>query len=201
MKSDAYSNEQIKAIGVFLSNYHSDLTYIQKFQEFIKKGKLEGYAIKGNSSLYTFLSEFQIIRNIKQGKVPEVLPIIYKFCKGKSHCSVDELAKDLKDKGITHGTATSLASKILFLNNPTQILPSDRWVKKALKRKGTSYDGYIIDLDNYKKINEKLINRCMQLIKPFALIIEKDFADIDNIDVIRENRFIDKLLWASGKAS
>jgi hypothetical protein len=189
---------QIQAIGYFFSNYYSDLTYIGNFKKF-KKGKisLKNYSIKGDHTFYNFLSEFRVARGIGKNKSAKLLKFLIEWLKRDNRNSVDQLAKELKGKKLTHGKImTSLASKILFLNDPYKILPIDNRVKKTVHQKSNSYSEYKKRLAKFIRLNKKQIDECSDNLRPFAVQLEKYFQnDIKNLEIIRRNRIIDKLLW------
>src|ERR1700753_1799401 len=119
--------KQIKAVGNFLSTYYGDLTYIANFQLY-KNGKLEfqDFIRKNSSSFYDFLIEFNVTRNFEQGKVDKLLELATEWINGLSYNSVDGFASFLSSESLTKGKMlTSLASKILFLNDPWNIQPMD----------------------------------------------------------------------------
>src|SRR5690242_3885373 len=111
---------QIKSIGNFLATYDGDLHYINNFQKH-KRGELslEDFVKRGNSSFYDFLIEFRIVRNFQKGSVIELLTLTVDWINRKSQNDVDEFALFLKySECARNQVLTSLASKILFLNNP-----------------------------------------------------------------------------------
>jgi hypothetical protein len=95
---------------------------------------------------------------------------------------------------------TSLASKILLLNNPWEILPIDSLVKKTFNLKTNNYIDYVPLIKKYISNKTSLISDYLEKISPFTKTIENEFKnEIRNIEMIRVNRFIDKMLWAEGK--
>ena len=95
---------------------------------------------------------------------------------------------------------TSLASKILFLNNPWQIIPMDTLARKSLNQKDNKYETYTRNLQLFREKNTEIINNCMKFTYPLTQTINKKFENkINNLELIFENRILDKLLWTSGK--
>jgi hypothetical protein len=91
---------------------------------------------------------------------------------------------------------TSLASKILFLNDPWIIHPMDRLVRNSLKQKTNSYSDYELLLKQYKSNKVQEIDDCLKIVVPLAIIIEKDFNKVlKDLPIIRYNRLVDKMLW------
>ena len=95
---------------------------------------------------------------------------------------------------------TSLASKILFLNNPWIILPLDNLAKQAVGLKNNSYKNYLPLTAIFITDNKNEIDKLLSSVDQHLTIIEKQFEqEIENIKVVRHNRFVDKLLWTSGR--
>jgi hypothetical protein len=119
----------------------------------------------------------------------------------KTNTNVDEFAKILKREKLTHGKVmTSLASKILLLNNPWEILPIDSLVKKTFNLKTNNYKDYQPLIKKYISSRTSLISDYLEKTSLFNKTIENEFKnEIRNIEMIRVNRFIDKMLWAEGK--
>jgi len=94
-----------------------------------------------------------------------------------------------------------LASKLLFLNNPQTILPFDDYTKKAVGLKENIYAEYKSRLSNFRKQEIEEIKRNLAFIGGYLLVIESEFRDeLQDIETVRENRYIDKLLWTIGRA-
>jgi hypothetical protein len=192
----------IKAIGNFLATYESDLIYIQNFQRH-RQGKISAsdFTAKQNGMFYKFLIEFKVTRNFVQGKSDEVLKLTNFWLDKKNDTDIDGFATLLKSKGLTrNGTMTSLASKVLFLNNPWKIIPLDTQAKKTLKHKDDNlYKSFLPKLNDYRNEKSELMKSTLTVLNPYLTTIEKQFKnELDNIKAIRENRFIDKLLWTAG---
>ncbi|MBC7389394.1 MAG: hypothetical protein H7329_09305, partial [Opitutaceae bacterium] len=119
--------ENVRAIGTFLSSYHSDLTYISKFHDY-KNGKIKtaDFIQKGKGSFKSFINDFRVARNIDKDETEKLLGLTTSWVKTESNAlRIDEFAEHLKQSGISRDkTPHSLASKILFLNNPINILPN-----------------------------------------------------------------------------
>jgi hypothetical protein len=196
------NNNEIIAIGHFLSTYYSDLIYIRDFQRFKnKKISTIEYLKKKPGSFYEFLIEFRVIRNVEKKKLEKLLFLTNQWVSNKLNTDVDKFAKQLKQENITHGKVmTSLASKILLLNNPWEILPIDSLVKKTFNLKTNNYIDYVPLIKKYISNKTSLISDYLEKISPFTKTIENEFKnEIRNIEMIRVNRFIDKMLWAEGK--
>lgn len=193
---------QIQALGNLLQFYYSDLVYIRDFQRY-KNGKLETDYYLGLSSgtFKSFINEYRVARNVEKSKTDFLLQLTMQWVNTKGQKNVDVFAKLLKEKGITHGKVmTSLASKILFLNDPWTILPLDNLAKQAVGLKTNIYSEYLPKVDEFKQKNKREIDSCLNSVSQHLKIIEVDFKDeVENIEMIRYNRFVDKLLWTIGR--
>ncbi len=198
------TTNQIKALGNLLQYYHSDLTYIRDFQRY-KNGKLASteYLKISNGSFKSFINEFRVARNIDKTKTQTLLRLTTDWITRKSSNDIDRFAALLKTKGITHGKVmTSLASKILFLNDPWTILPSDNYTKRAVRLRNNTYSQYLPMVDGFKKKNKLEIDKCLSSVDEHLSIIEAGFKnEISKIKTIRYNRYVDKLLWIIGQRS
>lgn len=196
------TSNQIKAIGNLLSGYHSDLTYITNFHRY-KHGEIskQDYLKKSEGTFKSFINDFRVARNVNKTKTEYLLALTYQWVKSKKQNNVDDFAKYLCAKGITHGKImTSLSSKILFLNNPWEILPLDSLAKNALGMKRNMYTDYLPLVNHFKQEHKKIIIECMKGVAPHLSIIEKEFTpEMRDIKTVRLNRFIDKLLWTIGR--
>lgn len=192
----------IQATGILLATYHSDLVYIRNFQRY-KQGQFSAdkFVEKSAGTFYQFLIEFRVTRNFQAGKSASILQLTTEWINGSTPNDVDGFANLLNKKKLTHDmTMTSLGSKILFLNNPWTILPMDNLARKALGQKNNLYSTYLTNLDIFKKSNNHTIKNNLEIIDPFLMTIESEFKkEIRDIKTIRQNRFVDKLLWTLGQ--
>lgn len=193
----------IQAIGNLLSNFESDLLYIRNFQLF-KKGKIspKEYCEKKQGTFYSFLIEYRVTRNFEKNSVDTLLDITKGWIKTPSADKVDEFAIHLNDEGLTHGKImTVMASKILFLNNPWKILPMDAFSKVAIGQNNNSYGDYQSKIKEVKKLINPIIKGSFNNVKPYLKLVESLYdTDLKDIQTIRENRLIDKILWTLGKS-
>ena len=197
------TKESIRALGNLLGYYHSDLVYIRNFHRY-KNGKIntKDYLQKDIGTFRTFINEFKIARNIDKTETNKLLQLSIKWVKTKKCNQVDEFAQHLKDQGITHGKImTSLASKILFLNDPYNILPIDNLAKNAVKqKKSNKYLDYQPLVLAFANKNSILIKESLSSIESLLKEIEKEFKnEIPDVKTIRYNRYLDKLLWTLGQ--
>lgn len=196
------NTEQIKAIGNFITYYKTDLDYVKSFHDF-KNDKISNseYLEKNYSSFYTFLIEFKVMRNCSKNMVDKLLDETKYFITGFKPNDVDLFAKTLSLTNITHGKiVTSMASKILFLNNPAFIIPLDSLAKKSLNQKKNNYLEYKLKLNTFLANNLEVIEQCINFVRPLIDIIHVDYENkIDDLKGISKSRMIDKLLWTMGK--
>ncbi len=190
--------KHIQAIGNFLSYYETDLAYIKSFQDFKNK---KGNVNNQSGSFYSFLVEFRVIRNFVKGKVDDLLIQTYDWITSDYPDDVDKFAQKLSSTKLTRGNVMgSMASKILFLNNPWEIIPMDRLARQTLKVRQNEYFIYKEKLQDFKEANRILLQDCLGKIEPFATFIENKFNnDLQDLEIIRANRMIDKILWTLGK--
>ncbi len=200
--TDCMKKEYIAAIGNFLSTYYTDLNYIRNFQRF-KHGKISSADIllKDIGTFYSFLIEFRIIRNISQGSADRLLQETINWVNGKNADNVDLFAKRLCKTNLTRGhVVTSMASKVLFLNNPWSIIPMDALARKALKQRENIYSVYTDNLKKYRKENKLVLDNFIKYTKPMTSIVDIEFKkELKDLKTICINRAVDKLLWTSGK--
>jgi hypothetical protein len=192
----------IQALGNLLTYYHSDLTYIREFQRY-KNGQIDTneYLKKSVGTFKAFINEYRVARNIDKTKTDVLLQMTIKWVLSNNSTNVDGFAESLNLKGITHGKVmTSLASKILFLNNPWNIFPIDNQAKQSLGLRSNLYVDYYPLLKEFMEKNETEIYRYLNSIDHHLRTIESNFtSEIENIKTIRLNRFVDKILWTSGR--
>ncbi|MCB0457458.1 MAG: hypothetical protein R2776_03495 [Flavobacteriaceae bacterium] len=191
---------QIKAIGNFLQYYETDLNYIREFQNF-KKGTIELslYKDKVPNGFYKFLIEFRIIRNIPSGTSKELLIETQNWVKNNNADNVDLFVEKLLGNDISRKKRlVSLASKVLFLNNPWKIIPMDVQTRKSLDLTENNYTEYQKRIKKFKEDHSNQIKECLKFVEKATQSVHSNFVDIPNIDVICENRMIDKILWVKG---
>jgi hypothetical protein len=196
------TKEHIQATGNFLSTYYTDLNYIRNFQRF-KHDKISAtdFLQKDIGTFYSFLIEFRIIRNISQGSADRLLKETISWVNGKNADNVDLFAEKLSKTNLTRGNVvTSMASKVLFLNNPWSIIPMDALARKALKQRENKYSIYSDNLATYRKENKLVLKKFIEYTKPLTSLVDNEFKkELRDIKTICENRVVDKLLWTSGR--
>jgi hypothetical protein len=198
MKADVVT---IEAIGNLLTYYRFDLKYIRSFQ-ICKRYQGDYLTNFRDTMLSRFLADYKVARNLKKGQTERLLKTLIVHVETDRADNVDYLAKKLRKLGITQADKkmVSLASKILFLNNPWEILPCDTLVRRAIGYSGNSYSGYLEAVHKSKERILKLYDALPSSILSYLQLIEEEVAsDIVRLERIRKNRFIDKILWTLGR--
>jgi hypothetical protein len=192
--------QYIQALGDLLMYYYTDLRYILTFHRY-KNGKFDPnkYLEKSDGTFLSFLIEFKVVRNIGKFEKDNLLQMTAEWINSNKSDNVDGFAELLNNKGISYGQVTSLASKILFLNNPWHILPLDNRTKRSFGLKNNIYADYLPLVQDFASKNKIDINRYLNSIDQYLSKIEDAFNnEIENPKEIRFNRFVDKILWTHG---
>jgi hypothetical protein len=196
------TTDYIQALGNLLATYQSDLTYIRDFHRY-KSGQLisTDYIKKSPGSFKSFIDEFGVARNVDKTQIHILLSLTTEWLNQNQADNVDNFANLLKEKGITHGKVmTSLASKILFLNNPWVILPLDTLAKRSVGLRTNKYSQYLPLTESFVSENKIAIDNSLNSVDKHLKIIEGQFNnELHDIKLIRQNRFVDKLLWTKGR--
>jgi len=197
---------KIKALGNLLQYYRSDLTYILNFrrckQNAISRSK---YLLKSPGSFQSFLNEFRIAKNVPKGNVPKLLNLTMEWVRTNTNKAddVDGFADKLRKEHVTQEdqTMTSLASKVLFLNNPWVILPCDTLTRLAVGVKTNRYSDFRGAIRDMLKKGTLLIDYdFLEPVQEYMCAIENEFkGEIHRIRTIRRKRFMDKVLWTQGQ--
>lgn len=189
-----------KALGNLLSNYESDLKYITKFKMYKNSDLTIAEYLYGQNGLQQFINEYRVARNVKKEKVSHLCEFLKMWVLNKDSLNVDSFASSLQKEGITHDNKvmTSLSSKVLFLNNPENIIPIDSLNRNALCININKYAVFLEKVSQFKLEHKEWMVEKISTIMPLIIEIEKSYNDIDFI-VYREIRFTDKLLWTIGQ--
>ncbi|MDD5360559.1 MAG: hypothetical protein PHN88_00390 [Ignavibacteria bacterium] len=223
MKNQTMTSKDVKAIGNFLSNYYSDLLFIKEFRTQISNTEKapEVYFDKDISgSFMNFLISYGINRNFTKADIykgdiiKDLFYVIKKYIlinlsnsepKSDDVIRLVDVIKKAKDKDnnpITPHNLISLSSKTLFLYKAFYY-PYDSQAKVSLNYNGNVYQEFHNKAGNYwkeNKDNKKKIDFCLNEIAKYTDIIENNFNGFfDDIEEIRFNRFVDKMLWTIGE--
>ncbi len=166
----------IQATGHLLAYYYPDLLYIRDFQR-QKKRPLHNpnYA---NGSFRRFIVDFQVARCLDtkhENPYSELLTLTLEWVK-QTPDDVDGFVNSLKMAGLAHDKkATSLVSKILFLNSPQTISPFDGRVTRAARQvadqKIKNYRDYLSFFTEFKKANIDEIESRLSFVEDYLLVI------------------------------
>ncbi len=193
---------QIEALGFFLSWYRKDLIFFREFQRFAKGEKsVEEYSIDYPGSFQDFINSYQISRTLIKGNTENLLRICKQWHDEDQWLEVNELAATIFNNGIVHGRPISLASKVMFLMRPNEVLPYDKRARIALgmKNSETDYDLFRRLALEFGDRNKKLIDDGLVLAGEMLDVLESQFTDLNlPMQHIRRLRLLDKLLWTAG---
>lgn len=147
-----------------------------------------------------FLSDFRVLRWLGNKNVHSLLDNTIAWINGPTPDDVDGFAAYLERRGVTPGKVmTSMASKVLFLNNPHQITPIDSYVRAAVHLQSNRYADYLPLFQTFVQRSAQAIESELDLIDSQLSALEKPFENrIPKIKGIRRIRYADKLLWAIG---
>jgi hypothetical protein len=143
----------------------------------------------------------RVARNVHKEKVIDLLHATITWVHTAQADDVDAFADKLREKGITHDkkTMTSLASKLLFLNNPWAIVPCDTRNRRAVGVATSRYSDFRRAIRHSVEGDLSGISYVLEPVLTFICAIENNFqAEIPDLGLIRQNRFLDKLLWVLG---
>jgi len=181
----------------FLNGHRSDLYHIREFQEW-KGGRISYSEYKG--TFKKFLVRFGVFHGISKNAFKPLMDYTLKRIGGSNPDDVDDFAMHLRDEGPAFGsTMTSLASKILMLNQPEKITPIDSNVRRAVKLSRNNYAEYKSRFDRFLEEHRQEIQDNLTAMKSDFCCVEREFIEkIQEIEKIRLNRYVDKLLWVIG---
>lgn len=189
-----------KSIGIFLYYYEHDLNIISKFQDY-KRDKNHTFL----KFFILYLNEYKVARNFIKNQAQTLLNLTLDWISGDTPDDVYGFSEYLKNNKITHEKkAISLSSKILMLNNSAVIFPIDGLVKKHFKIyykkkiEDNYYENYLLRVRTFENEHRIEIEAQLNILKIYTDSIEKKYLII-NIEQVRKNRFLDKILWTSGK--
>jgi len=191
----------IKALGFLLATYETDLEYIARFQELKKSSSdINDEDVDKNDigSFKAFINEFRVARNIKKEETKALLEESIDWTLSSIPNDVDKFAELIKVRKFSHNdkTPVSLASKVMMLNNPWEILPIDSLTKKSLGYRGNKYAEFKIKLDKYIYDYQPDLIDELATVEMHLKVVEAKFDDrLCNIEAIRFNRYVDKTLW------
>lgn len=203
-----YTNDDIKAMGYFLAHYGDELSHIKSFQAnyLPTKRKRLTYPYNENNKsdpkFWECLTQFRVARTLgkENGQRNDFIQVFnnwdFRYCSPEDvdrFCAEGEMIKNHK----------SLASKMMMLANPWQIIPYDKQASTAVGYKAsngkTNYVAYLKLVHDFECRNKTLIASLFNEVDRYATKIEQNYKDdLENIQVIRRKRLLDKVLWTYG---
>lgn len=192
----------IEALGNLLAYYNSDLTYIFNFSKYKKERLSNSEFLDGDHGFQQFINEYRIARNVRKEKVKKLMIATREWCLNKNELDVGGFARKLKQRKITQKgkMMVSLASKLLFLNNPIRVTPIDSFTKKAVGIRENNYAEFRKKVMAFQKENKNVIEKYISKVDPMLRVIEKHRKGLSiDFKKYRLNRYTDKLLWVIGK--
>jgi hypothetical protein len=191
--------QQIEALGLLLSWYRKDLEFFLSFQRFDRGGrKDEGYYANTPGSFQRFINSYQVARTIEAGQTLELLTICMQWHDKQQWMDVSGLASAINERIITHGFPLSLASKVMFLMRPEEVLPFDKRAKNTLEIKESrpDYRAYHQMALDFGTRNEPIIDQGLSRISDMLDTLEQGYQELDiSFPKVRRMRMLDKLLW------
>ena len=185
--------------NTFEWTYYGDLYYFASFNHLVNPKAVNKI---GNQAFFEdFLYEYRVSRNVSEKKKAWAI-----FTNSANQIFtpilVDELAKKYAqtNKNEKVKQLTSLSSKLAMLLHPDQIIPMDSINKIALMHNENQYVGFAEKVEAFKKGNNSEIKELIDMVSPRAKKIESIFSnELENLDKIRANRVVDKLLLQIGR--
>lgn len=199
-----YTNNDIKAMGYFLAHYGDELSHIKSFQANYLSTKRISLSVnkKNDPKFWKCLTQFRVARTlgIKNGQRNDFIQVFnnwdFRNCSPEDvdgFCAEGKMIKNHK----------SLASKMMMLANPWQIIPYDTQASETVNynapNRNTNYVDYLKLVTDFERKNEKLIDSLLSEVGSYATIIEHSYkCNLKDIQVIRRKRLLDKVLWTYG---
>jgi hypothetical protein len=189
--------------------YFLILKYIQTFQERHDNNK-EAAFYSDRFSLKNFLQEFNVIRNLKKDikntekEERNIIKLVRILEKEEfSVHKIDNIAAELKDKGISKINAISMISKICFLEKPETTFIYDRFVKRSIGFNNTpvpykDFYNQVANVTNknaFKNYMEEIENDLIDKLQ----LIEKWTGYTNEVTDIRKMRIFDTYLMFLGQ--
>jgi hypothetical protein len=192
-------NQLIEALGFLLSWYRKDLKFFLAFQKFDVGGRnIEAYCTDERGSFQDFINAYQVTRTLKKGETQALLETCLEWHDTKRWIDVSGLASEIEKRELVHGFPLSLASKVMFLMCPEEILPFDRRAKNTLGMKESRplYADYYHRALSFGKENNISINKTLAKYSDLLEALEREYQDLKvSFEALRRMRLLDKLLW------
>jgi len=182
--------------------YYSDLYYFSAFN-YLKEEKVNRENLIGDYEFFIqYLKEYNVKRTIEADSNEAAWETFKSIAKKDLNPQwIDQLAD--KEFRLLHPLKklnTSVSSKLGMLHFPQKIIPLDRFNKDAINYREREYQGFMKHIEEFKKDKASDIENLMISIKERAIKIETIFdKQLDQIELIRYNRALDKLLLQIGR--
>lgn len=191
--------QHIEALGYLLSWYRKDLEFFSAFQKFDQGGRdIESYCANTPGSFQNFINAYQVARTLKKGQTQALLTICLDWHDKRRWMDVSDLAQEIDKRKIVHGFPLSLASKVMFLMRPEEVLPFDKRAKNTLgiKESWPEYGEYYQKAKAFGEEKDLVITEALSRSSDLLDTLEEGYQDLKfSFPKIRRMRLLDKLLW------
>ncbi len=178
--------------------YAEDLSFIGHFQAWLRgQVSLQHYA---DNSLRECFKTYRVAKVIRAGKREDLLDLTRDWLSSGRGTDVDGLANEFKKAECTNGLPLALASVLLFLHNPTQVLPLDSYSRMAVGSVEADYQEYIKRATLFREKHALEIQSELQQVSGFLAEIEQKMGfNWSNAEAVREQCYLHRWLKYLGK--
>ena len=116
--------------------------------------------------------------------------------------TIDNLAIALEKEKITQDgkIMTSLASKLLFLNDPVNVIIIDTLNRKSVKEKTNNHESFKQKAEEFQQENIEIIQKYLNTADVLLTEVENNFQNLEiDFEQYRKTRYTDKILWTIGR--
>jgi len=194
--------QAIQGLGNLITWYQSDLNYISLFKKYKNSDIGDKEYLDNNKGFQKFINEYKVARNVKKARVSDCMKFTKEYILKNTSFSIDNLAIALKEKEITQDgkIMTSLASKLLFLNNPVNVIIIDTLNRRAVNEKTNNYNNFKQKVKKFQQKNINIIQKYLTTADVLLKEIENNYQDLEiDFEQYRKMRYTDKILWTIGR--
>lgn len=206
----------VVATGLVLAYYRSELDYVLGSKR-NADGRSQGlkYANKGFRDCLHYFGVDRRLNSKRKDRFEFLLGLAVGWGK-KPPDQVDGIIKSLSEGKDCYDEnriclfshpgqeEIALVTKVLFLSNPWEITPYDSNVVAAAEALGGPIGTYVAYHDffiEFKKAHQREIGPRLDFVRGYTSVIESGFeTELDPIETIRLNRYVDRLLFAIGES-